>query len=229
MSAPAPGPTPNETVDRIGAIASSLCAVHCAVVALLPAVLGSLGLGALLGHEAEWVFTIIAIAFAAGAAILGWRRHKSNAVLAILAIGIVGLLASRGIEMSGGHHDHGDHHAHGHDDHGHDAHKDHHDEHAEHHGGKNPGDKHDAHGEHHDHHDQKAPHGDKKHDEHAEHKDAHGDAHHGEDVHGEHHGEGEGLDAHMLGTIVGVLAGLLLLIGHIMNIRATRRHHDECC
>ena len=95
-----------ERVDRFGAIASSLCAVHCAICALLPAAFGALGLGVLSGHEAEWVFTIIAVAFAVGALLLGWRRHRSVLVAGLLIAGIVGLVASRALEMSGEHDGH---------------------------------------------------------------------------------------------------------------------------
>ncbi len=153
----------NEGVDRLGMIASSLCAVHCAVCALLPAALGALGLGALLGHEAEWVFTLIAIGFAAGALALGWRRHRSLRVAGLLLVGMIGLLASRGIEAGAGH----------------------------------------EHGEHHD--------------EHASElvADAHDDSHHHAD---------EASARGIAGVAVGVLGGVLLLTGHLLNLRASR-----CC
>ena len=100
-----------EWTDRIGATVSSLCAVHCAVCALLPAAFGVLGLGFLLGHEAEWALTLTAIVFGFGALVLGWRQHRSVFVATCLAVGIIGLLLSRGIEMSAGHHDeHGEQH-----------------------------------------------------------------------------------------------------------------------
>ena len=49
-----------------------------------------------------------------------------------------------------------------------------------------------------------------------EHHDAHG-------AHNEHEGIG-----HALGTAVGVIAGLLLFVGHLLNLRVTRRR-EECC
>lgn len=88
-----------ERLDRLGALASSLCAVHCAVCALLPAAFGALGLGFLLGHEAEWLFTLIAIAFALGALTVGWRRHRSVIVAGLLTSGVAGLLTARGLEV----------------------------------------------------------------------------------------------------------------------------------
>lgn len=134
----------------------------------------ALGLGALLGHEAEWVFTATAIVFGASALVLGWRRHRSARVAALLGLGIVGLLASRGIEMSGGHDDH----------------------HAE------------------------AAHAAAAHHAAADAQDAH-DAH------------PEAGFAHAAGTAVGVLAGLMLLFGHLLNLRVARREPDgcpaECC
>lgn len=103
--------THSEHVDRLGAVASSLCAVHCVVCALLPAVFGALGLGFMLGHEAEWMFTLLAVIFAGIALLHGWRRHGSVHVAGMLAVGIVGLLVSRGIEMNQTHDEHS-HHSH---------------------------------------------------------------------------------------------------------------------
>ncbi len=172
-----------------------LCALHCASAAFIPAALGAMGMGALLGHEAEWVFTIIAIGFAATAAFVGWRRHRSTLIVALLGLGIVGLLASRFIEMSSGH-DHG----HGH---GHEVAQMHEGEHEDEHKDTHEGEHEDEHGHH----------------DHAE-KDHHDDHH---DDHGDAHGEEEGAGAHLLGTIIGVLAGLLLVAGHVAGLRANRR------
>ena len=90
-------------VDRFGAFASGACAVHCAVCSLLPGMLVALGLGALLSHEAEWALTLAAIAFASVALLHGWREHRSTWILPVLAIGIVGLLASRALEEASVH------------------------------------------------------------------------------------------------------------------------------
>jgi len=151
-------------VDRVGAVASSLCAAHCAICALLPAAFGALGMGALLGHEAEWVFTLIAIGFAAGALLMGWRRHRSMGVATLLVIGMLGLLASRGIEAG---HEHGDHH-----------------------------------------HTQAVAHN---------HEASRADHHEPESVRG------------AVGTATGVLAGLALLTGHLLNLRASRCCDQKVC
>lgn len=90
-------------VDRVGTLASAACALHCAMCALLPGVFATLGLGALLGHEAEWGFTLVAVVFAAAALFLGWRRHRSFIVVLALGAGIAGLLLARVLEESGVH------------------------------------------------------------------------------------------------------------------------------
>ena len=87
-------------IDRSGALASVLCAVHCALSAFLPWLFGAVGLSVLAGDSAEWLFTLIAIALASGGLVLGWKSGQSKKVAALFILGIVGLLASRGMEMS---------------------------------------------------------------------------------------------------------------------------------
>ena len=178
----------NEWTDRFGSVASSLCAIHCAICAFLPVAFSALGLGFLLGQDMEWLFSIVAILFGLGALVLGWRQHRSKQVVAFLVLGIIGIMASRALEMGSDHHGHGD-----------DAHH----EALEHDGAADDADAHDA-DEHHE-----------------EHSDAHAE-------HGEGHDEHED-SAHLVGAVVGVLAGIFLLMGHIFNIRAARRFREECC
>ena len=202
------------SVDRVGAVASGLCAVHCALVALLPVVFSTVGLKFLMGHGAEWGFTLVAIAFASIALVQGWRRHRSHAGAGLLVLGIVGLLASRGLEMGSGHEGHsGEHHDKPHPAAANDtgakrAASKHADEHK---ADKRPAVHNGKHGE---------RHGDG-------HRERHDDGKH-HDGHGDGHGHGDG-GAHLAGTGVGVLAGLLLIVGHIFNIRATRTREEECC
>ena len=204
-----PNEAPQNKVDKIGIVASSLCAAHCAICALLPAVFAVIGLDLLLSHEAEWALTIFAIGFAVGALALGWRNHRSKLVGSLLALGIVSLITSRVLEMNSSHHDHDDHHAH---------HTDNHEEHKDHH--KEDHHKEDHHASEHSNH------------EHDQHKDAHGheEAHGHGDSHGDSHEEhDEGEFAHALGASVGVLGGLLLLVGHVFNIRFSSQTRKECC
>ena len=88
-------------LDRLGTVASSVCALHCALCALAPALLTVLGLGSLIGHGAEWGFTIVAATLAVAAAIregcaCGW--HKAPA---ILFAGVIFLVMSRFMEEAG--------------------------------------------------------------------------------------------------------------------------------
>ncbi len=99
-----PGPRhKTDAIDRLGALASTACAVHCTLAALVPSALAAVGLGALLGHGTEWVFTLVAVGFASVALGLGWRKHRSTPAAGALAAGIVGLLVARFVEESGAH------------------------------------------------------------------------------------------------------------------------------
>jgi hypothetical protein len=171
----------DEWTDCFGAVASSLCAVHCAVCGLLPVAFAALGVGFLLSHEAEWLLTLVAVLFGCVALSFTWRTHRSLRVTGLLVVGVVGLLASRGLEMGAGHDDH--------------------------HGG--------------DHHTQV-----EKQDEHHSETAGHTpvDEHHHAEAEVQHE---DGL--HALGAGVGVFSGLLLFLGHLLNIRTARRCRDECC
>lgn len=87
--------------DGFGAFASGTCAIHCVICALIPGALAAVGLGALLGHRAEWGLAIIAIIFAGVAAYLGWKNHASYPVVVALLGGAAGLLLARVLEMVG--------------------------------------------------------------------------------------------------------------------------------
>ena len=217
--------TQSERVDRFGMFASSICALHCAVCALVPAAFVTLGLDVMLDHRFEWMLTLLAVAFGVIAMVMGWRKHRKLRVMTTLAVGIIGLLAVR---LSAGHGDHEDHTERA----SHAAHDEHHDQHANKvHPGQHADKAH--HGKHadkahHGKHSEKARHG--KHadkgsadDSHREGTDTHGD----EGAHDHHdHGSGEGL---------GIFAGLILLMGHATNVQEMRRGRetidgsDDCC
>jgi hypothetical protein len=91
----------HQPIDRLGALASGACAVHCMLSGILPEALAAVGLGALLGHEFEWGFTLAALVLAAGAMNLGWRKHRSRPVVALLGGGIVALVFARLLEDAG--------------------------------------------------------------------------------------------------------------------------------
>lgn len=79
--------------DRFGATASFLCAVHCAVLPLVIAVLPMLGLGFLADHRFERFFVIFAGVLALSTLIVGFRRHQSFRAFWFLLPGIVLLVA----------------------------------------------------------------------------------------------------------------------------------------
>jgi hypothetical protein len=79
-------------VDRVGAFASFLCAVHCALLPLVFGVLPALGLSFLADHAFERVFVGFAIVLATTSLIFGLRRHGSYRAFWFLVPGI-GLLA----------------------------------------------------------------------------------------------------------------------------------------
>jgi hypothetical protein len=88
-----------QPIDRLGALASTACSVHCVLTAVLPGAIGAIGSGsALLGDELEWGFTLAALSFAVLALVLGWRKHRSLRVVSTLGAGIGVLLLARLLE-----------------------------------------------------------------------------------------------------------------------------------
>ncbi len=97
-----PGKPPSALLDRIGATGSLVCAVHCALLPLVIALLPSLGIAAWLGDDFERAFVVFATLF--GLAILAWsyRRHRTLRALALLLPGLAALWA--GILVASLHH-----------------------------------------------------------------------------------------------------------------------------
>ena len=83
--------------DRVGIVASTLCAVHCVGTALL---VGVSGVGALFADErVEVAFCVCAVSVALGALVRGWRRHRSWMPASVGASGIVLLLTARCVRL----------------------------------------------------------------------------------------------------------------------------------
>ena len=78
-------------LDRIGATGALLCAIHCALLPLLIALLPSLGVGLWLGDGFEAGFVAFASLF--GLAVLAWsyRRHRAVRALGLLLPGLAAL------------------------------------------------------------------------------------------------------------------------------------------
>ena len=82
-------PPRNGLLDRIGAAGALLCALHCALVPLLMALLPALGISLLLAPGFEFGFVLFATLF--GLAVLAWsyRRHRTMRALALLVPGLL--------------------------------------------------------------------------------------------------------------------------------------------
>jgi hypothetical protein len=89
-------------LDTLGASASLLCAIHCAVLPFVLTLLPVLGLSFLVGETVEWILVGLAVGLAALSLLLGFRRHRSLRVLALLSGAVVLLVAGRWVELTEG-------------------------------------------------------------------------------------------------------------------------------
>ena len=78
--------------DRVGATASILCAIHCALLPFVLTLLPLLGLGFLAGHRFERGFVMFAVSLALVALINGYRRHRRRLPLSLAGPGAALLL-----------------------------------------------------------------------------------------------------------------------------------------
>lgn len=81
-----------QMADRIGATASFLCAIHCALLPFVLALLPFLGLEFLADQRFERGFVLFACALALIALIRGFRRHQQPLPLLLAAPGLALLL-----------------------------------------------------------------------------------------------------------------------------------------
>lgn len=85
--------------DRVGATASFLCAVHCALLPFVLALLPLLGLGFLAGHTFERVFVLCAATLASVALVMGYRRHRRRGPLLLAVPGLCLLVAGVCVDL----------------------------------------------------------------------------------------------------------------------------------
>ena len=78
--------------DRVGATASFLCAIHCALLPFVLTVLPLLGLGFLAGHRFERDFVMFAATLALFSLVGGYRRHRRPFPLLLAVPGLLLLL-----------------------------------------------------------------------------------------------------------------------------------------
>jgi len=85
--------------DRFGATASFLCAIHCALLPLVIAVLPAIGLGFLADHRYERGFIVFATLLALTSLAFGVRRHQRFGAFWFLVPGVVLLLTGAAIAL----------------------------------------------------------------------------------------------------------------------------------
>lgn len=77
-----------ERADRVGAVASFLCAVHCASWPLLLAILPAIGASVLASEWIERSFVVFATVLALASLLSAFRHHRRLDALALLAPGL---------------------------------------------------------------------------------------------------------------------------------------------
>jgi hypothetical protein len=104
--APATAPSPATprrlpaVVDRVGATASLLCAIHCALLPFVLALLPLIGLEFLAGHTFERIFVACAAALAATSILVGYRRHRHPLALFLMVPGIALLVFGVALDIN---------------------------------------------------------------------------------------------------------------------------------
>ncbi|HET6631125.1 MAG TPA: MerC domain-containing protein [Rhodanobacteraceae bacterium] len=83
--------------DRLGAGASLLCAIHCALLPLVIGLLPLVGLEILADRGVEFAFVLCACALASTTVIRGWRVHGDPGALRLLLPGIALLLVGQAL------------------------------------------------------------------------------------------------------------------------------------
>jgi hypothetical protein len=84
-------PRPPSLLDRLGATGSLLCAIHCALLPLLIALLPSIGIAAWLGEGFEQGFVMFATLLGVSTLAWGYRRHRAVRALWLLLPGLAAL------------------------------------------------------------------------------------------------------------------------------------------
>ena len=82
-------PSRHKMLDRLGAWGSLLCALHCALLPALLALLPSLGIALLAGDEIELAFVVFATGLGVFSLAWGYRRHGHVHALGMLVPGLL--------------------------------------------------------------------------------------------------------------------------------------------
>jgi hypothetical protein len=91
-----PSPTPGDRVtrytslaDRVGMVGSVLCALHCALVPLIAALLPALGMVALAGSDLDQMVVVFATVLGVTSLGIGFRRHRAFHAWILLVPGVL--------------------------------------------------------------------------------------------------------------------------------------------
>lgn len=85
---PNPAAIPGEKLDRAGATASFLCAIHCAVMPFLISVLPLLGLEFLASEPVEWTLLATSAMLGTLSLCLGYRQHRRRWIFGFLGVAL---------------------------------------------------------------------------------------------------------------------------------------------
>jgi len=93
MKSPVPAriKRPAPVLDRLGATGSLLCAIHCALLPLLIALLPSFGIAAWLGEGFEQGFVLFATLLGLSTLVWSYRRHRVMRAIGLLLPGLAAL------------------------------------------------------------------------------------------------------------------------------------------
>lgn len=84
-----------DTLDRVGAGLSLICALHCLISPLVIGVASVVGAGMLFSAAVEGVLGVSALFLAGVSFLFGIRRHRRWQLLALLGAALVPMLAGR--------------------------------------------------------------------------------------------------------------------------------------
>ncbi len=82
-------------LDRAGATASFLCAIHCALMPFIITMLPLLGLSFLASEPVEWTLILSSATLGTLSLCAGFREHKSRRVFGVLGMALALLVAGR--------------------------------------------------------------------------------------------------------------------------------------
>jgi MerC mercury resistance protein len=75
--------------DRVGFLASLICAAHCALLPIVIALLPAFGVAGALNDRFEALFAVFATVLGLFALVVGYRRHRALHALALLVPGLL--------------------------------------------------------------------------------------------------------------------------------------------